>query len=307
MNDFASLTNGQHYPRGALYVVATPIGNAADITLRALHVLGLVDAVACEDTRNTAQLLTRYGISRPLIAAHQHNEHAAAQRILPRLQAGERVAFVSDAGTPGISDPGMHIVEAVRAAGFPVVPLPGASAITCALSAAGHVLKASDSCFSFIGFLPTKPKQRETLLRTLVQHPYSLVFYEAPHRIADTLETLCKVFPLQRRILIARELTKLFETLAEFSLEHVTTWLTTNPQQHKGEFVLVLEGSGAEASAHAQPDAEQLLRLLLTVLPTKTAAQITAQCTGAPKNALYAQALAWKEATLTVTQPDETP
>ena len=200
MTALLELAHTQHYPDAALYVVATPIGNTADITLRALHVLGLADRIAAEDTRNTGQLLARYGISKPLVAVHEHNEREAAQRVIELLRGGERVAYVSDAGTPGISDPGARLVDAVRAAGFAVVPLPGASAAVTALSVAGDWAGA----FTFAGFLPPKAKQRATALQGLVSHPYALVFYEAPHRIAETVAALADAFGPARRLLIAR-------------------------------------------------------------------------------------------------------
>ena len=176
----------QVYPASTLYVVATPIGNIGDISLRALQVLALADAVACEDTRNTAQLLSRYGMVKPLIAAHQHNEREVAEKLVVRLQAGERIALVSDAGTPGISDPGARIVDAVRAAGLRVTALPGASAAVTALSASGLL----HDRFHFVGFLPAKPKQRETALVELRNMAATLVFYEAPHRIEETVASL---------------------------------------------------------------------------------------------------------------------
>ncbi|KAG0323435.1 hypothetical protein BGZ97_004065 [Linnemannia gamsii] len=192
--DLLSLAQHQAYPAAALYVVATPIGNTADITLRALHVLKLVDRIAAEDTRNSTQLLARYGISKPLFAAHQHNEHESAARIVEHLRAGERVAYISDAGTPGISDPGAKIVDAVRVAGFATIPIPGCNALATALSVTGegfsHSAPNPAGTFTFIGFLPAKPKQRIAQLRSLAQHPYAMVFYETPHRILETVSAL---------------------------------------------------------------------------------------------------------------------
>ena len=182
----------QSYPAGTLYVVATPIGNVADITLRALYLLEMADAVACEDTRNTSALFNRFGLDKQMISAHQHNEREVADKIVARLQAGERIALVSDAGTPAVSDPGARIVDAVRAAGLKVVPLPGPSAVVTALSASGLV----NDQFHFVGFLPAKAKQRETALEKLLTEAATLVFYEAPHRIADCVESLAAVFPV---------------------------------------------------------------------------------------------------------------
>ncbi len=205
----------QTYPASTLYVVATPIGNIGDIGLRALTVLALADAVACEDTRNTAQLLARYGLSKSLIAAHMHNEREAADKLIARLQAGERIALVSDAGTPGVSDPGARIVDAVRSAGLRVTPLPGASAAIGALSASGLL----HDQFLFVGFLPAKARQRETVLLGLRGVAATLVFYEAPHRIAECVRgALSATFEPTRNIVFARELTKLFEEIHRCSL-----------------------------------------------------------------------------------------
>ena len=289
MTPLSELAQGQQYPAAALYVVATPIGNIADVTLRALHVLGLVDRIAAEDTRNTGQLLTRYGISKPLIAVHQHNERAAALRIVEHLQAGERVAYVSDAGTPGISDPGAKLVEAVREAGFPVIPLPGASALATALSAAGDWVAA----FSFLGFLPPKSKQRAATLQALATHPHAMVFYEAPHRIVETVEALAEAFDAARRLLIARELTKLHEAIHQCTLAEGPAWLAADPNRQRGEFVLVVEG--AQAQAAGEHDHDVLLGILLQELTVSSAAKVAAAITGASRNALYTRALALKD------------
>jgi 16S rRNA (cytidine1402-2'-O)-methyltransferase len=279
----------QAYPSGALYVVATPIGNVADISLRALHVLSLVDAVACEDTRNTAQLLGRYGISKELLAAHEHNEREAAEKIVQRLQAGERIALVSDAGTPAVSDPGARIVDMVRVAGLRVIPLPGASAAITALSASGLV----QDRFFFAGFLPAKAKQRETELAALRDVAATLVFYEAPHRIGDTLAALATAFEPQRRIVIARELTKLFEEMHRCPLAEAPAWLAADANRHKGEFVLLVEGAPQTAD-RSDMEAERVLRILLEECSVKQAATLAAQITGAKKNALYERALQMK-------------
>lgn len=278
----------QSYPSATLYVVATPIGNTADIGLRALHVLSTADAVACEDTRNTAHLLSRYGLSKELIAAHQHNEREAAQKILARLQAGQRIALVSDAGTPAVSDPGARIVDAVHAAGLRVMPLPGASAAVTALSASGLV----QDCFQFVGFLPSKPKQREAALAALRETSSTLVFYEAPHRIVETVQAIASAFEPSRRIVFARELTKLFEQIYRCSLAEAEAWLLADPNRQKGEFVLVVEG--APQADGDQAEAERILRILLAECPLKQAASLAAQITGLKKNALYDRALQLK-------------
>ncbi|MDR5835345.1 16S rRNA (cytidine(1402)-2'-O)-methyltransferase [Caballeronia sp. LZ034LL] len=281
----SGLADGQIYPTGALYVVATPIGNVADITLRALHVLGLADRIAAEDTRNTSQLLARYGISKPSIAVHEHNEKSAAERVIAHLRNGERIACVSDAGTPGISDPGARLVDAVREAGLPVIPLPGASALTTALSAAGAWVKS----FAFIGFLPTKAKQRATHLRTLTHHPMALVFYEAPHRIVETVRALAEAFGGERQLLIARELTKLHESLHRCTLAEGPAWLEADANRQRGEFVLVVEGAPDAEDADDAHDG--LLGTLLEELSVKSAARIAATLTGASRNVLYERAL----------------
>ncbi|HTD07094.1 16S rRNA (cytidine(1402)-2'-O)-methyltransferase [Undibacterium sp.] len=281
----------QSYPAATLYVVATPIGNVCDISLRALHLLSLADAIACEDTRNTAQLLSRYGIHKPLIAAHQHNEREAADKLVARLQAGERIALVSDAGTPGVSDPGAKIVDAVRAAGLNVVPLPGASAAITALSGSGLI----NDQFYFVGFLPAKAGQRETMLRSLEQIPATLIFYEAPHRIIESAQALAAVFGGQRQIVFARELTKLFEQIHRCPLSDAASWLSNNAHSEKGEYVLLIDGAPA-GSDDSQQEARRILGILLEECSVKQAASLAAQITGQKKNALYQLALEMKEA-----------
>jgi 16S rRNA (cytidine1402-2'-O)-methyltransferase len=285
LNDVAQ----QSYPPSALYVLATPIGNVCDITLRALHVLGMVDAVACEDTRNTAHLMTRYGLSKTLIAAHEHNEREVAEKIIVRLQAGERIALVSDAGTPAVSDPGARIVDAVRNAGLRVLPLPGASAAVTALCASGLV---NDS-FHFAGFLPAKAKQRENALALLCNLPSTLVLYEAPHRITETVDALLLAFGPARQIVLARELTKQFEEIHRCPLAEAPGWLAQDGNRQRGEFVLLVEAAPAVDDDHAEAD--RVLQILLAELPLKQAAALAAQLTGQKKNALYERALALRE------------
>ena len=279
----------QVYPSATLYVVATPIGNVTDISLRALHLLTLVNVVACEDTRNTGHLLTRFGISKPLIAAHQHNERAVAETLIARLHAGERIALVSDAGTPAVSDPGARIVDAVRAAGLRVLPLPGASAGIAALSAGGLV----NDQFYFVGFLPAKAKQRENLLTTLRPVGATLVFYEAPHRILDCATALAAVFEPQRQVVFARELTKMFEEIHRCPLSEAVAWIQADAHREKGEFVVLLEGA-AKAEDAEDLEAERILKILLEECSVKQAASLAAQITGRKKNALYERALQLK-------------
>ncbi len=291
----------QSYPKATLYVLATPIGNICDISVRALHVLAMVDAVACEDTRNSATLLTRYGLNRPLIAAHQHNEREVAQKIIARLQAGERIALISDAGTPAISDPGAKIVDAVRAAGLRVMPLPGASALLAALSASGLL----DEQFYFVGFLPNKAQQREHYLQTLRTIPATLVFYEAPHRILDTVQALATVFEPERQIVLARELTKLFEDIHRCPLSEASQWLQAEPQRIKGEFVVLLQGAARQNEAEPA-EVTRILRILMAECPLKQAAALAAKITGLKKNDVYQRALLLKGQDEHADEADET-
>ncbi|WP_317201360.1 16S rRNA (cytidine(1402)-2'-O)-methyltransferase [Janthinobacterium sp.] len=279
----------QTYPISTLYVVATPIGNVTDISLRALHLLSLVNAVACEDTRNTAHLMTRFGLNKPLIAAHQHNEREVAELLIARLQAGERIALVSDAGTPAVSDPGARIVDAVRAAGLRVLPLPGASAAITAISASGLL----NDQFYFVGFLPAKAKQRENMLTGLRTVSATMVFYEAPHRILDCAGALAAVFEPSRQVVFARELTKMFEEIHRCPLSEAVAWIEADPHREKGEYVILLEGATAAQDAE-EAEAERILAILLAECSVKQAANLTAQITGRKKNALYDRALQMK-------------
>lgn len=276
----------QTYPVATLYVVATPIGNAGDISLRALHTLSIVDAVACEDTRNTGHLLSRYGLSKNLIAAHQHNEREVAEKLIARLHAGERIALVSDAGTPAVSDPGARIVDAVRNAGLRIIPLPGASAAISALSASGLL----DEQFHFAGFLPAKAKQRDTALAKLKNLTAAIVFYEAPHRITETVAALAANFDAARQIVFARELSKLFEEIHRCPLAEAEAWVGADQNRQKGEYVIVLEGAAVDTDSDAQ-EALRVLHILLQQCSVKQAAALAAQITGQKKNALYELAL----------------
>ncbi len=277
----------QNHPRGALYVLATPIGNLADTTLRALHVLALADCVACEDTRHTQALLRAYGIDKPpgaWLSLHRHNEAEGAQVVLQRLRAGERVAYASDAGTPGVSDPGARLVREVRAAGLPVVPVPGVSSVTAVLSVAGCV--EDSGAFVFFGFLPAKAQERQAAVQALRTEPRAVVLLEAPHRIAAAADALA---PLgEREITLARELTKQFEEIATVRCADLPAWLAAGPQRTKGEFALVLHPAAVVEDAEA---GERVLALLLQELPVKTAVKLAAEITGAPRNALYEAAL----------------
>lgn len=278
----------QHYPEAALYVVATPIGNLSDISLRALHVLQLVHAIACEDTRHTQTMLRQYGIDKPLLAVHEHNEEKASLLVIERLRRGERVAYVSDAGTPAVSDPGARLVAAVRAAGLAILPLPGASSVTTALSVAGI---SGGSGFVFAGFLPSKALERDQAVQALQADPRAVVILEAPHRIEALARALA---PLgSRRVTVGRELTKQFEEIATVAAQDLAAWLAAGSQRTRGEFALVLH-PGEEALA--RDDGHRVLQLLLAELPLKTAVKLAADITGASRNELYDAALQLKNA-----------
>jgi 16S rRNA (cytidine1402-2'-O)-methyltransferase len=289
----AAAAGAQHYPAGALYVVATPIGNLADITLRAIHVLGLVDAVACEDTRHSAPLLRQLGINgKALIAVHQHNEREAAAGVLLRLARGERVAYVSDAGTPAISDPGAVLVAAAQAAGYRVLPIPGASSAVTALSVAGDAVVGP---FTFVGFLPTRAGERAQALSALAASPHAQVLFEAPHRIESLAQALAEACTV-RALTVCRELTKQFETVATMPAAALPAWLAADANRARGEFVVVVHALGATGSEADRPAFDATLRTLLGALPLKQAVALTAELSGAPRNAVYERALALKSA-----------
>jgi len=281
----------QQYPAACLYVVATPIGNLADLSLRAIHVLSLVDAVACEDTRHSAALLRHLGVDKPLLAVHEHNEREAAGDVLQRLARGERVAYVSDAGTPAVSDPGAALVAATQAAGYRCMPLPGASSALAALCVAGDVVGHG---FLFTGFLPAKGGERAQALATAVRRAETQVFFEAPHRIEGLLKDLATQCP-QRRVTVCRELTKQFETVATREAHELPEWLAEDPNRSRGEFVLVLHALLRNATSEDDTAHDRTLQLLMAALPLKQAVVLAAELTGAPRNALYARALALKD------------
>ena len=274
-----------------LYVVATPIGNLRDITLRALDTLKSVDAIAAEDTRVSRKLLVHFGIQAHLIPTHEHNEREAAQRLVALLSQGKSVALIADAGTPAISDPGAIAVAQARAAGFRVVSVPGPSALTTAIAAAG--LQSASFCFH--GFLPARKGEREKLLAALKAQCELQVFYEAPHRIVESIASIAAVFGGDRRIGIARELTKLFEQVHVCRLEQAVEWLEQSENHRRGEFVLLVEGCSEAASAPGESDSQRVLEILLQELPLKQAVGLAAAITGKKKNALYEQALKLKK------------
>ena len=271
-------------PAGTLFIVATPIGNLADLSPRALETLRQVAAICAEDTRRSGQLLAHFGIERPLVALHEHNEDALAQRIVARLQAGESLALVSDAGTPLVSDPGYRVVRAARAAGIPVSPVPGACAAIAALSVAGL---PSDR-FVFEGFLPAKASARRDHLAQLADEPRTLVFYESSHRIAESLADMRAAFGDERPAVLARELTKLFETVLDGNLADLQRKVDTDDNQRKGEFVVIVQGAGEDADAQIA-EGRRVYALLNAHLPPSAAAKLAAEITGAPRKALYGQ------------------
>ncbi len=270
--------------RPALYVVATPIGNLGDIGARALAVLRAVDLVAAEDTRVTGALLAHFGIDKPMLALHQHNERRAIARVLALLEEGRAVALAADAGTPGLSDPGALLVRAVREHGAPTIPVPGPSALAAAWSVSGF-----SGPFLFQGFLPARAAERRKLLGTLASLPCALVFYEAPHRVLDAAADLAQVLGEARRVVLARELTKLFETVHECELGELAAWLEADSNRRRGEIVLIV--SGAAERAPQDVLAEQVLGVLLEDLAPAQAARLAARIAGVPRSALYQRAL----------------
>lgn len=276
---------------GTLYVVATPIGNLTDITLRALDTLKSVDAIAAEDTRHTAGLLGHFAISKKLIAVHEHNEHQSAAKLLLQLQAGENIALVTDAGTPGISDPGAVVVNFLRQAGIKVVPIPGVSAVVAALSVSGIVQNG----FFFHGFLPASGAARRHALEALKNQPVTLVFYEAPHRIVASIADMAQVLGEGRRITIARELTKTFETIHTCLLSEAPAWLKADANQQRGEFVLLVEPEPVKDQEEISEQTSRMLKLLLAELPLKQAVKLAADISLEKKNSLYEFALQLKQ------------
>jgi 16S rRNA (cytidine1402-2'-O)-methyltransferase len=277
--------------KAALYVVATPLGNLRDITLRALDVLAAADLVAAEDTRRTQHLLSHYTIHARLMALHEHNERQAAGNIIDLLSNGKSVAYVTDAGTPSISDPGAQLVARVREAGLPVIPVPGPSALTAALSVAG----LSAPQFLFYGFLPSKAGARRAVLSSLSEFPHALVFFEAPHRLRQALGDMTQALGPDRVIVVAREITKVFETFQRCKLAQAQAWVTEDANRMRGEFVLIVEGNVAVPAEPAA--AQRTLEILLRELPLKQAVHLTAAITDTKKNVLYERALVLKKST----------
>lgn len=273
---------------GVLYIVATPIGNLQDISLRAIEILKAVDCIAAEDTRHSAALLQQFTISTPILSIHEHNERERAAMLLERLQQGKSIALISDAGTPLISDPGFFIVREARQLGIRVVPIPGACAAIAALSAAG----LPTDRFIFEGFLPSKSKARIDSLSTFLNESRTIVFYEAPHRVLDTLQDMRKVFGDQRQVVIARELTKMFETIRSGNLPDLIDWVTRDANQQRGEIVMLVAGVTTPVT---HIPAQETLTLLLEHLPLKQAVAVAVKITGVKKNKLYELAVSIKK------------
>ncbi len=278
----------QHMIPPALYVVATPIGNLRDITLRALDTLAAVDVIAAEDTRTTAKLLAHYAIQKRMLALHRNNETVLAEKLVALIADGNRVALVTDAGTPAISDPGGIVVSRVRNSGHKVIPIPGVNAAVCALSAIG----SGAPQFLFYGFLPSGAGARKRHLEALKTLPYAIVFYEAPHRLAECIADLTEILGPSRQIAIARELTKMFETIHICQLGDALSWVLADAHRQKGEFVLVVSGHEKQGTPHLNALAEHALQLLMRELPLKQAVKLAAEISGESRKRVYAHALA---------------
>ena len=272
---------------GLLYVVATPIGNLADISLRAQQVLSEVDFIAAEDTRRTRPLLNHLGISKPIISVHEHNERERVESLLDKIQAGESMALVSDAGTPLISDPGYHLVREAREHGITVIPVPGACALVAALSVSG----LPTDHFRFEGFLPSKSTARKTRLQQLSKESVTLVFYESSHRISAAVQDMVEVFGAGREAVLAREITKMYETVLGNTLGDILVRLQEDSNQSKGEFVLVIKGIEKKSDKNNIEDADNLLQLLLKEMPLKSASKVASTYLGLSKNEVYQRAL----------------
>ena len=285
----------QDLPAGALYMVATPIGNMGDITLRALHVLNAVNGIACEDTRHSAALLQQFGIHKKCLALHEHNELGGAQTVIQSLANNERWAYISDAGTPGVSDPGARLVNEVRKAGFRVIPIPGASSVSCAISAAGSVMLNSEGRFQFLGFWPNKTKERDALLRDICSGIKTSIFFESPHHIRETLLVLANALEPARQVLICRELTKKFEQLVSIQASEIASWLE-KAESLKGEFIILV--AGRQASTHEAPEHTSLLLWANTLSPylgSKEIATVLSQTLNITKKEAYQIAIDVKD------------
>ena len=274
-----------------LYIVATPIGNLDDISYRAVDILKTVDYIAAEDTRHSSRLMQHYSITTPMLAYHEHSGESQTEKVISLLQEGKNIALISDAGTPLISDPGYRLVKKLQEMDLPIVPIPGASALLAALSAAG----LPTDHFSFEGFLPSKQKARIDVLQSLADVPRTLVFYEAPHRIADSVSDMCEVFGEERRITLARELTKTFETIKQKSLGDMKVWVAEDSDQQRGEIVLVIEGVKSQKNTEINSAAAELIQLLIDELPPKQVSKIVAEHYSIPKKLVYDYVISLKK------------
>jgi len=285
----------QDLPAGALYMVATPIGNLGDITLRALHVLNAMDGIACEDTRHSAALLQQFGIHKKCLALHEHNEVGGAQTVIQSLANNERWAYISDAGTPGVSDPGARLVNEVQKAGFRVIPIPGASAVSCAVSSSGAVMLSSEGRFQFLGFWPNKAKERDALLQDICSSKKTSIFFESPHHIQETLLLLASTLEAERQVVICRELTKKFEQIVSLQATEIATWLE-NAESLKGEFVILV--AGRQANSDEAPEHASLMlwaNALSPYLGSKEIATVLSETLSLTKKEAYQIALDAKD------------
>ncbi len=272
---------------GRLYIVATPIGNLQDFSPRAISTLQQVDLIAAEDTRHSGYLLKQHDINTHCIALHEHNERQSAEKVIQSVKAGKNIALISDAGTPLVSDPGYHLVKLAHEAGIQVTPVPGPSAMITALSAAG--LPTDRFCFE--GFVPSKSGARKSFYQNYQNETRTMVFYETPHRIVDSLADLCEALSPDRVVVLARELTKTFETIRNDSAENLLTWVKADPNQQKGEIVLVVQGCSKPQITEISPETERILRLLMAELSLKQAVKLTVEITGERKKGVYRAAL----------------
>jgi 16S rRNA (cytidine1402-2'-O)-methyltransferase len=285
----------QDLPAGALYMVATPIGNLGDITLRALHVLNTVDGIACEDTRHSAALLQQFGIHKKCLALHEHNEIEGAQTVIQHLANQGRWAYISDAGTPGVSDPGARLVNEVQKAGYRVIPIPGPSSVSCAISASGSVMLNSEGRFQFLGFWPNKTKERDAVLHDIYSSKKTSIFFESPHHIRETMLLLTTTLEPERQVVICRELTKKFEQLISIKASEIGSWLET-AESLKGEFIILV--AGRQASAEEAPEHASLILWANTLSPylsSKEIAAVLSQALGLTKKEAYQIALDAKD------------
>jgi 16S rRNA (cytidine1402-2'-O)-methyltransferase len=285
----------QDLPAGALYMVATPIGNLGDITLRALHVLNTVDGIACEDTRHSAALLQQFGIHKKCLALHEHNEIEGAQTVIQHLANQGRWAYISDAGTPGVSDPGARLVNEVQKAGYRVIPIPGPSSVSCAISASGSVMLNSEGRFQFLGFWPNKTKERDAVLQDIYSSKKTSIFFESPHHIRETMLLLTTTLEPERQVVICRELTKKFEQLISIKASEIVSWLET-AESLKGEFIILV--AGRQASAEEAPEHASLILWANTLSPylsSKEIAAVLSQALGLTKKEAYQIALDAKD------------